>query len=131
MHAQRITGTTLLEGNVTCDGAKVIFTCETMGSVGLAWSSDDYINSEITFVSEDISDPDRKQMGTNGYDTIAKLIAVNNNQQTLTSELHINASVSRSTASSVTCRPTTENERATQPFQIFGKQPIMLCIICT
>ena len=60
MHAQQITSTTLLEGNVTCDGDMVVFTCETVGSDGhgLAWSSDDYVGiggTEISFLAGDIS----------------------------------------------------------------------------
>ena len=128
VYAQRITGTTLLEGNVTCDGDMVVFTCETLGSDGLAWSSEDYIGrngTEILFIARDFSN--RRRKDSNDHDTYAMLTGVNNdtNQVILTSKLHINASVSRSTVSSVTCRHTGENLIATQHFQVFGKQPIM------
>lgn len=136
MHAQQITSTTLLEGNVTCAGDMVVFTCETVGSDGhgLAWSSDDYVGiggTEISFLAGDISGRSRKD--SNDYDTYAILTGVNNdtNQLTLTSELHINTSVNISTVSSVTCKHTGENLIVTQQFQVFGKQPVTCFVYCT
>ena len=127
MRAQQITSTTLREGNVTCAGDMVVFTCETVGldGHGLAWSSDDYVGiggTEISFLAGDISHRPRKD--SNDYDTYAILTDINNdnNQLTLTSKLYIMASVSTSTVSSVTCRHTGDNLRATQQFQVFGKQ---------
>lgn len=127
MHAQQITDTTLLEGNVACDGDMVVFTCETVGSDGLAWRSNDYIGingTEILFTAGDFLN--RRRKGSNHHDTYAMLTDVHNdtNQVTLTSKLHINASVRRSTVSSVTCRHTGDDLRATQHFQVLGKQPV-------
>ena len=139
MHSQqtRITNTTLLDGNITCDGVVVIFTCVTEGpnNQGLIWSSEYYVGrdgKQIQFIAHEVS----QTKGTNGNrDTNATLTEasdITNNQIRLTSKLRILASVSTSDAfsGSVTCRRTGEGqaEGDTQHFQVLGKQ---LCkILC-
>ena len=127
MHAQRITNTTLLDGNVTCAGVMVVFTCETVGSPGLAWSSEQYIGpggTEISFIAHDFTtQPVKYSNNHNNPGTSATLtgVTMDNGVQTLTSKLHIIASASKSTISSVTCRHTDDDLRTTQSFQVFGK----------
>ena len=104
MHAQQITSTTLLEGNVTCAGDMVVLTCETVGSDGLAWRSNDYIGTggtEISFLAEDISDRLRKY--STDYDTYAILTDVTNEggKVQLESELHLTVTVNKTFT--VTC----------------------------
>ena len=128
MCAQRITNTTLLDGNVTCDGAMVIFTCETVGSDGLAWSSEQYIGpggKEILVVASDISSTNprkRTDFNPNTYAILTRITTENNGQRKLTSELHIIASASRSPDSSVICKHTNDDQTATIQFQVFGKK---------
>ena len=48
--------TTLLEGNYSCPGQEIIFTCVTNGSVVVAWSSNEYIGTgglQLEFTSRD------------------------------------------------------------------------------
>lgn len=133
VHAQRITHTTLLEGNVACAGDMVVITCVTEGPAGhgMIWSGEYYVGrggNEISFTTDDNISQRRNTIGNE--DTFAMLTGKNtvNNQIRLTSELHIMASVSTSTASSgsVTCRRIDEDQEDTQRFQVFGKQ----CVTC-
>ena len=127
----RITNTTLLDGNITCDGVMVIFTCVTEGpnDHGLIWSSEYYVGTdgkEIVFTANEISWTKGTNGNRNTNATLTNANNITNNQIRLTSKLCILASVSTSTASSgsVTCRRTDEGqaEGDTQHFQVLGKQ---------
>ena len=120
--AQSIVTNQLYGGQYVCAG-EVIFTCATMDSSIIAWSSREYINSgniPLTFAAE-LHDEGDMRNSTFNQNTFATLITdrVENGVQVLVSRLRIVASLDSPTAS-VTCthgNGTTD----TQNFQVIGK----------
>ena len=106
----------MLEGNTTCPGETVVFTCRTTGS--LALSSDEYIGTggkQLTFGHGD-REGRRHTISRHIY---AELINVSRNGDVtiFVSTFHIVASLS----SSVTCTATEYNQNSTIYLRILGK----------
>ena len=114
---------TLLEGNKTCSGQMVVFTCMIRGSSGLAWSSDQYIGSGGKELLFDSSEYQEVKHSREHPDTNATLTGVymEDGAQMLISKLIIIASPSSSNPL-VTCRHTDDDERATILFHVYDKQ---------
>ena len=120
--SQSLTTTQLYDGRFACPGSEVIFTCETRGSVALAWSSDQYIGrggEELTFTA--LVDTDvgiMKRSGTVNT-TVATLInnTLDNGQRLLVSTLRIVVYDSNT----VTCRHTSDGNVNSTSFRVVGK----------
>ena len=110
---------TLREGNRTCPGDVVIFTCTIRGSSSLvlAWSSSEYIGQGnfLQFTTENLPGTIRTSV-INGNVTATRTSNTNDNGvSVLESELHIVADQS----STVTC--TVANGAMSREFSIAGK----------
>ena len=91
-HILAINGQTLssnLTGEPLCPGEIVIFTCETRGSAILAWTSDEYIESDGTRMElatfNDVGDTRTSPINSN---TVATLIDKTNEMELMYWYLH-------------------------------------------
>lgn len=130
MSSQLITVTsTITVGEIVCPGEEVIFTCETRGSLTIAWTSDEYINDRLEFNTGDDLDGvlpgfiDRNTMATFVNDTVEGTTRV------LVSQLRIIVS-SISLTPSVTCIHVRDAIPDTFTFQVLGMSLVIFKLSC-
>ena len=112
--------TSLDNGTRVCPGQEITFTCETIGSSQLIWSSDQYIGiggAQLQFFSRDT--PGLVAASTINSDVFATLISADAQSQRIVSTLHIKASSDMSNPS-VMCVHSTDMTNKTFRFQYLG-----------
>jgi hypothetical protein len=104
---QEVLTSTLREGNYSCEGKEIIFTCTSRGSLGLEWRSPEYIEdgNPLQFSTASVVGRDVPSMINGRITATARLTmnAIVNRVRVLESTLRIAADM----ASTVTCSGTT------------------------
>ena len=118
---QRIISPQLSELQNLCPGDEVTFTCETRGSPVIAWSSDEYIGSNVQFEFFIVESVGTTHTSPANPNTVVTLINVTteNGVAILVSQLHIIV-LSGFLTSSVTCIHLSLGQTNTIVFHVLG-----------
>ena len=113
---------TLTDGRFACPGESVTFTCKTVGSYAIAWTSDQYIGlggTQLAFAA-DFNEVGALHRSASIPSTFAALVLYNRTADVLMSTLHI-ITLLNAPSSSVTCIHVASDQRATINFSVIGK----------